>query len=130
MAVRTPHQNVAFESSGTQAHGYLALPESGKGPGVIVIQEWWGLTDHIRDVADRLAARGFVALAPDLFGGSITHDSEEAGRMMSELPEEKGAELLAGAGQAKGGGQADEFLQEGALAGLRRGAGGGGGGTF
>lgn len=97
MAVKTPHQNVTFDSVDGEAHGYLAVPESGRGPGVIVIQEWWGLTDHIRDVADRLAARGFVALAPDLFGGSITHDSEEAGRMMSELPEEKGAELLAGA---------------------------------
>ncbi|GAA1408727.1 carboxymethylenebutenolidase [Glutamicibacter uratoxydans] len=97
MAEKTPHQNVTFESAGTEAHGYLALPESGSGPGVIVIQEWWGLTDHIRDVADRLAAQGFVALAPDLFGGWITHDGEEAGRMMSELPEEKGAELLAGA---------------------------------
>ena len=97
MAVKTPHQNVTFESSGTQAHGYLALPESGKGPGVIVIQEWWGLTDHIRDVADRLAAQGFVALAPDLYGGSIAHDGEEAGRMMSQLPEERAAELLSGA---------------------------------
>ncbi|WP_313812569.1 dienelactone hydrolase family protein [Glutamicibacter sp.] len=97
MAEKTPHQNVRFESAGTEAHGYLALPESGSGPGVIVIQEWWGLTDHIRDVADRLAAQGFVALAPDLFGGWITHDGDEAADMMSRLPEEKGAELLAGA---------------------------------
>ena len=97
MAGKTPHQNVTFASAGAQAHGYLALPESGKGPGVIVIQEWWGLTDHIRDIADRLAVQGFVALAPDLYGGWITHDGEEAGQMMSSLPEEKGAELLAGA---------------------------------
>lgn len=97
MAEKTARQNVKFESAGTEAHGYLALPDAGRGPGVIVIQEWWGLTDHIRDVADRLAAQGFVALAPDLFGGWITHDGEEAGQMMSELPEEKGAELLAGA---------------------------------
>lgn len=99
MAVKTPHQNVAFDSVNGQAHGYLAVPESGSGPGVIVIQEWWGLTDHIRDVADRLAAEGFVALAPDLYGGWITHDGEEAGRMMSELPEAEGARLLAGAVQ-------------------------------
>ncbi|TFH55630.1 dienelactone hydrolase family protein [Glutamicibacter arilaitensis] len=97
MADKTPHQNVTFPSSGAQAHGYLAVPESGKGPGVIVIQEWWGLTDHIRDVADRLAALGFVALAPDLYGGSITHDGEEAVQMMSQLPEAKGAQLLSGA---------------------------------
>lgn len=97
MAEKTAHQNVKFESAGAEAHGYLALPDAGRGPGVIVIQEWWGLTDHIRDVADRLAAQGFVALAPDLFGGWITHDGEEAAQMMSDLPEEKGAELLAGA---------------------------------
>lgn len=97
VAEKTPHQNTTFESAGEQAHGYLALPESGTGPGVIVIQEWWGLTDHIRDVADRLAAAGFVALAPDLYGGRITHDGDEAGEMMSKLPAEEGARLLSGA---------------------------------
>ncbi|GAA3706164.1 dienelactone hydrolase family protein [Zhihengliuella alba] len=97
MAEKTPHQNVSFESEGRQAHGYIAIPQGGSGPGVIVVQEWWGLTDHIRDVADRLAAQGFVALAPDLFGGWITHDADEAGDMMSRLPAEEGARLLAGA---------------------------------
>lgn len=97
MASQTPHQNVSFPSEGQAAHGYLALPAGGTGPGVIVIQEWWGLTDHIRDVADRLAAQGFVALAPDLFGGSVAHDGDEAAEMMSKLPEELGARLLAGA---------------------------------
>ena len=97
MASQTPHQNVSFPSEGQKAYGYLALPEAGHGPGVIVIQEWWGLTDHVRDVADRLAAEGFVALAPDLFGGSVAHDGAEAAKMMSNLPEEVGAKLLAGA---------------------------------
>jgi carboxymethylenebutenolidase len=92
-----PAQNTTFASNGGQAHGYLALPAGGSGPGVIVIQEWWGLTDHIVDIANRLAAEGFVALAPDLFGGKTTHDSGEAGRLMSELPVEKAAEDLAGA---------------------------------
>lgn len=91
------HQNVTFPSGGTTAHGYLALPPSGSGPGVIVIQEWWGLTDHIADVADRLAAEGFVALAPDLYGGNVAHDSEEALRMMRALPVSRGVELLSGA---------------------------------
>ena len=85
---QTPHQNVTFPSAGGQAHGYLALPEGGYGPGVVVVQEWWGLTGHIKDVADRLAAEGFVALAPDLYGGSITHDRDEAARMMARLPED------------------------------------------
>ncbi|MFI2642210.1 dienelactone hydrolase family protein [Streptomyces sp. NPDC018610] len=90
-------QNVSFPSAGATAHGYLALPPSGSGPGVLVIQEWWGLTDHIADVADRLAAAGFVALAPDLYGGSVAHDSDEAGRMMKALPVARGVELLSGA---------------------------------
>ncbi|MFE1835388.1 dienelactone hydrolase family protein [Streptomyces sviceus] len=91
------HQNVTFPSGGTTAHGYLALPPSGSGPGVIVIQEWWGLTDHIADVADRLAAEGFVALAPDLYGGNVAHESAEALRMMQALPVARGVELLSGA---------------------------------
>jgi carboxymethylenebutenolidase len=92
-----PVQNVTFPSNGGTAHGYLAVPESGSGPGVVVIQEWWGLTTHIKDVTDRLAAVGFVALAPDLYGGSTTHDSDEAGRLMMELPVDKAAQDLAGA---------------------------------
>lgn len=97
MAEKTPHQNVTFDIEGGTAHGYLALPASGSGPAVVVIQEWWGLTDHIKDVADRLAAAGFVALAPDLYGGWITHDGDEAGEMMAKLPAEEGARELAGA---------------------------------
>ncbi|MFJ3334623.1 dienelactone hydrolase family protein [Streptomyces sp. NPDC086766] len=90
-------QNVTFPSAGATAHGYLALPPAGRGPGVLVIQEWWGLTDHIADVADRLAAEGFVALAPDLYGGSVAHDGDEAQRMMKALPVSRGVELLSGA---------------------------------
>jgi carboxymethylenebutenolidase len=92
-----PVQNVTFPSNGGTAHGYLALPGSGSGPGVVVIQEWWGLTTHIKDVTDRLAAAGFVALAPDLYGGATTHDSEEAGRLMGELPVDEAAQDLGGA---------------------------------
>ncbi|MGP5726609.1 dienelactone hydrolase family protein [Arthrobacter rhombi] len=97
MAEQSAHQNVTFPSRGQDAYGYLARPASGSGPGVIVIQEWWGLTDHVRDVADRLAAEGFVALAPDLYGGWITHDGDEAGEMMQRLSEAEGARLLGGA---------------------------------
>jgi carboxymethylenebutenolidase len=101
MAEQGSRQNTTFPSgapgSDGIAHGYLALPESGSGPGVVVIQEWWGLTDHIADVCDRLAAEGFVALAPDLFGGTTTHDADEAGRLMSELPVDQAARDLGGA---------------------------------
>jgi carboxymethylenebutenolidase len=92
-----PVQNVTFASNGSTAHGYLKLPPAGSGPGVIVIQEWWGLDSHIVDVTDRIAAAGFVALAPDLYGGRTTHDADEAGKMMQELPEAKAATDLAGA---------------------------------
>lgn len=90
-------QNVTFPSGGGTAYGYLALPPTGHGPGLIVIQEWWGLTDHIADVTERLAQAGFVALAPDLFGGRVAHDSREAARISAELPVERGVELLSGA---------------------------------
>ncbi|MGZ6792815.1 MAG: dienelactone hydrolase family protein [Mycobacteriales bacterium] len=92
-----PRQNVTFPSNGGTAHGYLAVPESGSGPGVIVIQEWWGLTDHIAGIADRLAAEGFVALAPDLYGGKTTHDADEAGSLMMSLPVDQAARDLGGA---------------------------------
>ncbi len=62
--VSNPVQNVTFASNGDEAFGYLALPASGSGPGLIVIQEWWGLTTHMAHMADRFADEGYVALAP------------------------------------------------------------------
>jgi carboxymethylenebutenolidase len=73
------------QANGRTASGYLALPSTGTGPGVLVIQEYWGLVPHIKDVADRFAAAGFVALAPDLFHGETTTHSSEAGRLMMAL---------------------------------------------
>jgi carboxymethylenebutenolidase len=92
-----PVQNVTFASNGDEAYGYLALPASGKGPGLIVIQEWWGLTTHMARTADRLAAEGYVALAPDLYGGTTTHDEAEALQLLLELPVERAARDLRGA---------------------------------
>lgn len=97
MSENASRQNTTFPSGSAEAHGYLALPASGSGPGVIVIQEWWGLTDHIADVTDRLAAEGFVSLAPDLYGGRTTHDADEAGSMMMSLPMDQAARDLSGA---------------------------------
>ena len=79
---------VSFASNGDTAHGYLALPASGTGPGVMVVQEWWGLVPQIKKVCDRLAADGFVALAPDLYHGDIAEHTEmdKAGRLMSTMP--------------------------------------------
>ena len=88
-------REIEFASDGEEARGYLALPASGRGPGVIVIQEWWGLVPHIRDVCDRLAREGFVALAPDLYRGESTTDPDEAGRLMMELEIERAGRDLA-----------------------------------
>lgn len=76
---------VQFPFAGGTTGGYLAVPEQGSGPGVIVIQEWWGLVDHIKDVCDRFAAEGFVALAPDLYHGKTTKSPDEAGKLMMAL---------------------------------------------
>lgn len=76
---------VQFSSNGGTCSGYLALPNAGRGFGVIVLQEWWGLVDHIRDVADRFSREGFVALAPDLYHGKKTTSPDEAGKLFMAL---------------------------------------------
>lgn len=76
---------IEFRANGGTAEGYLAIPENGKGIGVIVLQEWWGLVPHIKDVADRFANEGFVALAPDLYDGQIGKSPDEAGKLMMAL---------------------------------------------
>lgn len=78
-------QLIEFPSNGSTAAAYLAKPAAGSGPAVIVIQEWWGLVDHIRDVCDRFAREGFVALAPDLYRGEMAGDPDAAGRLMMGL---------------------------------------------
>ena len=89
-------QLVEFASNGSQAQGYLARPASGRGPGVIVIQEWWGLVDHIKGVADRFAAEGFFALAPDLYHGETTTNPDDAGRLMMAINIDRAVRDLAG----------------------------------
>ena len=76
---------VEFPFADGNTRGYLAVASNGNGPGVIVIQEWWGLVDHIKDVCDRFAAEGFVALAPDLYHGKTTKSPDEAGKLMMAL---------------------------------------------
>jgi carboxymethylenebutenolidase len=88
---------VSFTSNGDTCDGYLAVPASGSGPGVIVVQEWWGLVDHITDVADRLAGEGYVALAPDFFHGARTDEPSEAQRMLMGLAMDRAAREIQGA---------------------------------
>src|SRR5947208_9326334 len=88
---------ISFPSNGARAEGYLAAPAAGSGLGVIVIQEWWGLVDHIKDVCDRFAGEGFVALAPDLYHGAATTEPDEAGKQMMALSIHQAAKDMSGA---------------------------------
>ncbi len=92
-----PRQNVTFPANGGTAHGYLATPDGGTGPGLIVIQEWWGLDDSLAEMVDRFAGAGFVALAPDLFGGRVAHESSTAAELFRQLPVDQAARDLSGA---------------------------------
>jgi carboxymethylenebutenolidase len=87
-------QHVTFTSNGAGCQGYLS---SGGGPGVLVIQEWWGLVPHIVDVTERFAAAGFTALAPDLYHGQSSAEPDEAGKLMMAMNLERAAADLSGA---------------------------------
>ena len=89
---------VEFPSNGTSGTGYLATPPSGgAGIGLVVIQEWWGLVDHIKDVCDRFADEGFTALAPDLYHGESVDEPDEAGKLMMALNLDKAGKDMGGA---------------------------------
>lgn len=90
---------VTYASNGGTNEGYLAMPSEGSGPGVIVIQEWWGLVPHIKSVADRFAQAGFVALAPDLYHGVQTTEPDEAMRMLMGLAMDQAAKDISGAAE-------------------------------
>ena len=87
-------EKVTFKSNGGTCEGYLA---DGGGPGVVVIQEWWGLVPHIEDVADRFAAEGFTALAPDLYHGESATEPDGAGKIMMALNMQTAAKDMSGA---------------------------------
>ena len=76
---------VTLSSNGAAVSGYLAQPPGLKGPGVVVIQEWWGLVPHIKSIADRFAQAGFLALAPDLYHGKSAKSPNEAEKLMMAL---------------------------------------------
>jgi carboxymethylenebutenolidase len=77
-------ERIAIKSNGETVPAYVATPKDG-GPGVVVIQEYWGLVPHIEDVCDRFAAEGFVALAPDLYHGQQAKSPDQAGKMMMAM---------------------------------------------
>jgi carboxymethylenebutenolidase len=88
-----------FRANGRMASGYLSLPPAKSGPGLVVIQEWWGLVDHIKDVVDRFAGEGFVSLAPDLYDGATTKSPDEAGKLAMALNMGKAGKDIHGAAE-------------------------------
>src|SRR6187399_2205460 len=92
-------ETVEFRSNGHGASGYLVKPSVGYGPGVLVIQEWWGLDSGIKEMADRLAIAGFVALAPDLYHGELAaHDEmDKAAHLMQSMPPDRAGRDMSGA---------------------------------
>jgi carboxymethylenebutenolidase len=88
-------KRVEFPSNAHTCQGYFA----GKGPAVVVIQEYWGLVPHIQDVVERFAKEGFAAIAPDLYHGKTAKSPDEAGRMLMELDADRAEREIAGAGE-------------------------------
>lgn len=90
---------IDFRSNGSTASGYLALPPTGSGPGVLVIQEWWGVDPSLKETTNRLAAAGFVALAPDLYHGELAAHTEmdKAAHLMQSMPADRAGRDMSGA---------------------------------
>jgi carboxymethylenebutenolidase len=83
-------KEITIKSGNDAFKAFVAMPEgNGPFPGVVVIQEWWGLNDWIKDNAKRLAAKGFVAIAPDLYHGQVTDDPKVAGQLAKGLPKDR-----------------------------------------
>jgi carboxymethylenebutenolidase len=92
-------QRIEFPSNQHTCQGYFAAPTPGKGPAIVVIQEWWGLVPHIEDLVERFAREGFAAVAPDLYHGKTTKSPDEAGKMLMELDADRAEREIAGAGE-------------------------------
>src|SRR5439155_19914047 len=82
-------ESVEFAANGATASGHLARPDDGAAhPGVIVIQEWWGMDDHIKDVANRFAREGFIGMAPDFYHGEVATEPDEARKIVMNMNRE------------------------------------------
>jgi carboxymethylenebutenolidase len=87
-------ETLQFNTANGASTAYIAAPDKTNGKAMIIIQEWWGLNDHIKDIANRYAAEGLTAIAPDLYRGKVTKDKEEAGRLMQNLDIEDGLNTI------------------------------------
>lgn len=88
-------ETIEFSTANGDTTAYVATPDSPNGKGMIVVQEWWGVNDHIKDIANRYAAEGFTAVAPDLYRGEIARDPDTASKMMHDLAMEDGVDTIA-----------------------------------
>lgn len=88
------NETLSFATANGDTTAYIAKPESGNGKAVMLIQEWWGLNDHIKDIANRYAAEGFIAIAPDLYRGDLATNPDEASKMMQDLKIEDGIDTI------------------------------------
>ena len=87
-------ETLSFETANGATTAFVGTPEQPTGKAVVVIQEWWGLNDHIKDIAGRYAAEGFIAIAPDLYRGKIATNPDEAGKMMHALEIDDGLDTI------------------------------------
>src|SRR5262245_2168611 len=90
-------ETLSFDTAGGSTTAYVALPDDDTKRAVVVVQEWWGLVDHIKDIANRWAAEGFIAVAPDLYRGKTAANAEEAGKMMHALKTDDGIDTISNA---------------------------------
>ena len=87
-------KSLSFETGNGSTTAYAVMPEQATTKAVLVIQEWWGLNDHIKDIAGRYADEGFIAIAPDLYRGKLATNSDDAGRMMKDLQIDDGLDII------------------------------------
>lgn len=87
-------ETLGFETTNGASTAYAAFPDAGNGKAVVVIHEWWGLNDHVKDIANRYAAEGFVAIAPDLYRGTIATNAEDASKLMHALQIDDGLDTI------------------------------------
>jgi carboxymethylenebutenolidase len=90
-------ETLSFPTAGGETTAYVAIPDAETNKAVLVIQEWWGLNDHIKDIANRYAAEGFIAIAPDLYRGKVATSPDEASKMMNALQIEDGLDMISNA---------------------------------
>ena len=86
--------SLSFDTANGATTAYVAIPDSDTSKAVLVIQEWWGVNDHVKDIANRWAAEGFIAIAPDLYRGKIATNADDAGKMMHTLQIKDGMDTI------------------------------------